>query len=83
MIKFTYPPRTDNSIGERYGKLTEIVKDLRNSRKDYKKSLFICDCGNIILISRDVVLKYHAVNCCNSCKYEKQRRTKQPSKYAF
>lgn len=72
-----------DTIGERYGRLTEVVKDLRNSRKDYKKSLFVCDCGNVILINRDVVLTYHTVDRCNGCKYENQHNEKQFSKYKF
>ena len=71
------------TIGERYGRLTEVVKDLRNSRKDYKKSLFVCDCGNVILINRDVVLKHHVVDRCNGCKNESQDSVKQSNNYKF
>lgn len=65
-----------NIIGSRFGKLTELESGIRNSRKDYAKSLFICDCGNTIFISRNVVLKYNSVDSCLGCKNKKADKEK-------
>ena len=42
-------------VGRRYGHLTQITKSFRNSRKDYPKAFFMCDCGNVIAGNKNVV----------------------------
>lgn len=48
-------------VGHRYGHLTQISGSFRNSRKDYPKAFFMCDCGNVIAVNKNVVLKHHCL----------------------
>lgn len=65
----------NDMIGNRYGHLTQITKTFRNSRKDYAKSLFMCDCGNMIAVNKNEVLKNHLFDRCKKCKEKKNRIT--------
>lgn len=55
-------------LGRRYGHLTQVGKTFRNSRKDYAKALFMCDCGNMIAVNKKEVLEYHLFDRCKQCK---------------
>ena len=57
-------------VGHRYGHLTQISGSFRNSRKDYPKAFFMCDCGNVIAVNKNVVLKHHLFDRCRTCKKE-------------
>lgn len=61
-------------IGGRYGRLTQVSKSGRNSRKDFPKAFFMCDCGKIISVNKNVVLKYNLFDKCTECKNEIGRK---------
>nr|DAU80890.1 MAG TPA: desulfoferrodoxin-like protein [Caudoviricetes sp.] len=67
-------------VGHRYGHLTQISGSFRNSRKDYPKAFFMCDCGNVIAVNKNVVLKHHLFDRCRTCKKEMDEKLNSNTK---
>lgn len=67
-------------VGHRYGHLTQISGSFRNSRKDYPKAFFMCDCGNVIAVNKNVVLKHHLFDRCRTCKKEMDEKLNNNTK---
>ena len=67
-------------VGRRYGYLTQISGSFRNSRKDYPKAFFMCDCGNVIAVNKNVVLKHHLFDRCRDCKKEMEGKLNNNTK---
>lgn len=67
-------------VGHRYGHLTQISGSFRNSRKDYPKAFFMCDCGNVIAVNKNVVLKHHLFDRCRACKKEMDEKLNSNTK---
>ena len=67
-------------VGARYGHVTLNTKTFRNSRKDYPKAFFMCDCGNVIAVNKNVVLRYHLFDRCKVCKKGMEERLNNNNK---